>query len=279
MAIKTGKKNGITESETALKEKKLRKLMRSYGSAVIAFSGGVDSSLVAMVAKEELGDKAIAVTATSSTYPVEELEWAKKAAKQIGIKHIAIESEELNIKGFADNPKERCYHCKTELFTKLKELALKKGITHALEGSNYDDKDDYRPGMKAVEEQDIKSPLMEAKLKKKEIRSMAKALNLMSWDKPSMACLSSRFPYGTKITKERLDAVAAAEKFIKSFGVSVLRVRYHDSIARIESDDKGTITIMKNKREISDKLKSIGFKYITIDIDGYRTGSMNETLR
>lgn len=260
------------------KLKSLKNIIKSLDSVVIAFSGGVDSTLLAKVAYEVLGDKALAVTARSETYTKSELEDAIKLAKEIGIKHEVIVSEELDIPEFSHNPTDRCYHCKKELLRKLKGIAESKGYKNVIEGANFDDTDDYRPGMKATAELDVISPLKDAKLTKDEIRELSKRFGLPTWDKPSAACLASRFPYGTEITRDKLRVVGEAEAFIKTFGIIQLRVRHHDQIARIEVAEKDMTTLLENRKQIVEKLKSFGFKYVTMDIQGYRTGSMNEVL-
>lgn len=266
--------------EGLLKQKyeDLKRIIRSMESVLIAYSGGVDSTLLAKVAFDELGDKALAVTAVSETYPKQEVSKAEEIARMFGIKHEFIVSEELSLPEFSLNPTDRCYYCKRELFRKLKSVAKEKGINYVVEGSNFDDLNDYRPGMKALKELNIRSPLIEARLTKDEIRQISKELNLPTWNKPSFACLASRFPYGTEITREKLRLVDEAETFIRGLGVNQLRVRHHDRIARIEVSEEDMITILNNRRSIVEKLKSLGYSYITLDLQGYRTGSMNEVI-
>ncbi|HGJ66451.1 TPA: ATP-dependent sacrificial sulfur transferase LarE [bacterium] len=256
----------------------LKQIIKSLDSLVIAFSGGVDSTLLAKVAYEVLGDKAIAVTARSETYTKSELEDAIRIADEIGIKHEIIVSEELDIPEFSHNPTDRCYHCKKELLRKLKGIAESKGYKNVIEGANLDDTGDFRPGMKANAELGVVSPLKEAKLTKAEIRELSKQFGLPTWDKPSAACLASRFPYGTEITRDKLKIVGEAEAFLKSLGIVQLRVRHHDQIARIEVAEKDMIILFENRDKIVTKLKELGFKYVTMDLQGYRTGSMNEVL-
>jgi TIGR00268 family protein len=265
-----------------LKEKyeSLKNIIKEHGSAAIAFSGGVDSTFLMKVAHEVLGEKLVAVTATSSTYPERELNEAIKYAKDMGVKHIIISSEELDIEGFASNPKNRCYYCKKELFTKIGEVALENGVEFVFDGSNLDDTGDFRPGMQAAKELEVISPLKLANLTKKDIRDLSKELQLPTWNKPSFACLSSRFPYGNKITIDKLKMVEKAEQYLLDMGITQVRVRHHGEIARIEVEPSErekffSIEIMNN---IGNKFKEIGFTYVTLDMLGYRTGSMNEVL-
>jgi len=247
-------------------------------SCAIAYSGGVDSSFLITIAYQELGDRALAVTATSSTYPKRELKEAELYAHKLGIPHIVIHSEELDIDGFAENTPDRCYYCKKELFRKIQQIAKDHHLAYVLDGSNADDTKDYRPGAKAKEELRIRSPLQDVGLTKQEIRELSKSLHLYTAEKPPLACLASRFPYGTTITDERLKKIEAAEEFLLSLGFRHCRVRYHDSIARIEVPQKDFQTILKNAKEIVKRFKGLGFIYVTLDIEGYRTGSLNEVL-
>lgn len=247
---------------------------------MVAFSGGVDSSLVAKVCYDILGDHALAVTARSETYPVYEYEEALKIAGEIGIPHITVDTSELGIKGFAENPPNRCYYCKSELFGKLKEIAREKGYKNVADGANLDDTDEYRPGLDAAKELEVCSPLKESGLRKTDIREISKYLNLSNWDKPSYACMSSRFPYGQSITEEKLILVAAAENYLRSIDLKQFRVRHHDTIARIEVLPEDIPALLQNgkRKELVRKFKEIGYKYVTIDMEGYRSGSMNEVL-
>ena len=263
-----------------LKLEKLKSYLQSLERVAVAFSGGVDSTFLLKIAHDALGKNAIAVTARSLSFPKRELDESIDFARKNDIKHIVVDFEELNIEGFAENPLNRCYLCKTELFTKMKNIAKQHGIQYIAEGSNTDDDGDYRPGLTAVTELGIKSPLRLAALSKEEIRILSKELGLNTWNKPSFACLASRFPYGEKITPNKLSSVDAAEQFLLDSGFHQVRVRYHDNLARIETDENGFELILdKNLRErIYKKFKQIGFTYVSIDLLGYRTGSMNETL-
>ncbi len=258
----------------------LKKIVVKAGSAVIAFSGGVDSTFLLKVCIDLLGDKILIVTARSVTFPERELNSAKKLAKQIGGKHIIIDSNELKLKGFSDNPPHRCFLCKKDLFSKLKDIANKYGIRWVFDGSNADDQNDFRPGRVAARQLGIRSPLEEAGLGKEEIRALSKQLNLLTWNKPSFACLSSRFPYYTNITRSSLQQVENAEDYLWKLGMRVFRVRHHDNIARIELGRKEMLLLREHDLggQIDQYFKSLGYNYVTLDLGGYRTGSMNETL-
>ena len=258
----------------------LKKYIRTLGSAAVAFSGGVDSTFLLKVAHEELRDKCMAVTAMSCSFPKRELEEAKAFCQKEGIHHIVVESEELEIEGFCQNPKNRCYLCKRELFEKISQIAEKEGIEAIVEGSNMDDNGDYRPGLQAVAELGVKSPLRACGLSKQDIRVLSKELGLPTWEKQSFACLSSRFVYGETISREKLSMVDRAEQLLLDMGFHQVRVRIHGSIARIEilPFEFEKILQEETRKEIYEKFKSFGFSYVTLDLLGYRTGSMNETL-
>jgi uncharacterized protein len=258
----------------------LKRKISQAGSAIVAFSGGVDSTFLLKVCVDLLGDRALAVTARSESFPTRELEEAKDLAEQIGAKHIIIDSEELEIPAFSDNPPHRCFLCKTELFSKVKKIASQQVINWVFDGSNADDPEDFRPGRIAARQLGIRSPLEETGLSKKEIRDLSKMLNLRVWDKPSFACLSSRFPYHTKITKPALKQVENAENYLWQLGMRVFRVRHHDTIARVELGEKEMRLLWEGglSRQIVQYFKTLGYKYVTLDLEGYRTGSMNESL-
>jgi len=263
------------------KEKQLKEILQSLGSVLVAYSGGVDSTLLLKVAKDVLNDNVLAVMASSATYPEEELKSAAKLADSMGARHITIETDELSDERFLENSKDRCYFCKLELFSKLKDVAKKEGLKFVADGSNVDDKTDYRPGSRAKEELGIRSPLAEAGFTKQDIRGFSRELNLPTWEKPSLACLASRIPYGTRITDEVLGKIEEAERFIRNLGFKEVRVRHHDYIARVElgKDEIPKILDEEVMDDISKKLDSLGYTYVTVDLKGYRTGSMNEVLK
>lgn len=260
---------------------KLKQILSKIDSAAIAYSGGVDSTFLAAVAKDILGDRVIAVTGVSQTYPKSELKDAKKYAKYLKIKHLIINTDELSNKEFSNNPINRCYFCKSELFSKLREIARKNNIQYVLDGTNIDDLKDYRPGFKAKKELNVRSPLQEARMTKDDIRRYSKKMNLPSWNKPAYACLSSRFPYGEKITEKKLSKVESAEEYMKKLGFKILRVRHHNNIARIELGKPEIKRIFNGDiiNKITNKFKSLGFSYITLDLEGFRSGSMNKEVK
>jgi uncharacterized protein len=247
---------------------------------VVAFSGGVDSTLLLSVAHEVLGDRALAVTAFSETYPTREGEAALELARSLGTPVVTIETSELEIENFADNPPERCFYCKSELFGKLLEVAKERGLPCVVDGSNADDLSDHRPGRQAACNLGVRSPLMEAGLSTHDIRQLSKERGLPTWDKPSLACLASRFPYGDRITAEKLRQVGEAESFLREQGFSQVRVRHHGDIARIEVEPDQVPRLLDGdlRRAVVDRLRALGFVYVTVDLQGFRSGSMNETL-
>ncbi|HEY5563747.1 MAG TPA: ATP-dependent sacrificial sulfur transferase LarE [Clostridiaceae bacterium] len=262
------------------KLEKLKNNLLNLKGAVIAYSGGVDSTFLIKVAHDVLKDKVVAVTARSSTYPEREFKEAVSYIKKIGAEHVVIFSEELDIEGFAKNPVDRCYYCKKELFTKIWDIAKDRGFQHVLDGANADDVGDFRPGLKAGRELKVISPLKDADLTKADIRLLSKEMNIPTWNKPSFACLSSRFPYGNEITKKKLSMVEQAEEFLLGEGFRQVRVRHHNDIARIEVaiEERSKFFNDALMDKIGDKFKAIGYKYVTLDLNGYRTGSMNEVL-
>lgn len=256
----------------------LKSLIRDCDSAIVAYSGGVDSTFLSRVTHDVLADKMLAVTAHSETYVQSELNSSCDYARAAGIPHLVIETSELGIENFADNPPDRCYYCKKELYSKLNKIKEERHFSHVFDGSNVDDQSDFRPGSKAIGELKIRRPLLESGLTKAEIRQLSREMGLPTHDKPAMACLSSRFPYGTRITLDNIKMVEQAEAFLKQLGVRLVRVRYHKHIARIETEQTSFNIILQNNHQITAFFKQIGFKYITLDIEGYRTGSMNEVI-
>ena len=268
-----------------LKYAELKRFIEKKGKdgVVIAFSGGVDSSTLAAVCRSVLGEKVVAVTAQSPTYTPEELEEAKSTAKEIDIKLIVVETNELSNENFIKNPENRCYYCKKELLKRLQEVARKLGFKAVFEGTNFSDLKDHRPGFKAVQEmENVYSPWVASRFTKKEIKLIAKKLGISVADKPSNACLASRIPYHERITAEKLARIGKAEQLIRKLtGVKQVRVRDHNGLARIEvaKDERKLFCSDETMEEIVKKLKSFGFKYVTIDLEGYRTGSMLLTLQ
>ncbi|MCL5960411.1 MAG: ATP-dependent sacrificial sulfur transferase LarE [Chloroflexi bacterium] len=262
------------------KLERLADIIKSLDSVLVAYSGGVDSTLLLKVCRDVLGSKTLAVIATSETYPSREIEEAKATAQALGAPYEIISTEELRDDNFANNPPNRCYYCKTELFSKLRQMADRRGLKHVLDGSNHDDLDDHRPGRQAAKEIGVRSPLMEAGLTKEDIRRFSKDLGLPTWNKPSFACLSSRFPYGDRITIDKLSQIDLAEQFIRDLGFTQVRVRHHDDIARIEVPRESFPALLATRvsERIAQRLKELGFTYVTVDLQGYRSGSMNETL-
>ncbi len=260
--------------------KQLKSHIEKMGSLAVAYSGGVDSTFLLKIAHDVLQDRAIAVTARSLTYPEREFKEAAKFTRSAGIKHIIIQSEELDIEGFTTNPPNRCYLCKYELFSKIKEVAQKYNIKYIAEGSNIDDLGDYRPGMRAIKELGIISPLKDVGFGKDAIRKLSKQMGLPTWDKPAFACLASRFPYGEKITQEKLAMVDRAEQFLLDLGFKQVRVRHHGDTARIEVAETERLKFfdLKLMDNVYKQFQKIGFAYTSLDLKGYRTGSMNEVI-
>ena len=261
------------------KLKKLKSILSSLESVVVAYSGGLDSAFLLKTAVDTLGkNTVIAVTARSGTYPYSEYKEARELSKKIGARHVTLQTNELNLKDFVRNPVNRCYYCKRELFKKLEGLRKKYNFQYVIDGTNYDDLSDVRHGMKAARELGVKSPLLDAGLTKTDIRKFSRALGLSTWDKPPLACLASRFPFGVEIGKDSLMKIEKAEDYIRKLGFKQVRVRLHGKIARIELIQNEFAKAMRLRTTITARLRKLGFVYVTLDLAGYRTGSMHEAV-
>lgn len=270
----------MPNSSTAAKYDHLKHLVAESESAVVAFSGGVDSTFLLAVCRNVLEDRVLAVTATSEIMPHHELSQAQDLARHLGARHLIINSNDLETMGVADNSPERCYFCKKERFIQIKRIARKEGLKWVFDGSNTDDAKDFRPGRKAVHELGIRSPLLEAKLAKSEIRALSKTLGLVTWDQPSAACLASRIPYNTTITRSALMRIEKAEAVLRQLGMRVFRVRHFGSLARLELGDTEMPALLErnNRLHIVQEFESLGYQTVTVDLKGYRMGSLNEGL-
>lgn len=272
----------IKFKDASLKRKydSLSETMRSMRSAIVAYSGGVDSTLVAVVAHENLGDRAIIVTANSASLAPSEFSELLKIAGELKFNHRVIYTKEVESSEYKANTSQRCYFCKEELYTELKKLAAKENIPWITNGTNVDDLGDFRPGIKAAKDFIIRSPLVEVGINKDEVRAIAKEINISNWDKPAQACLSSRVAYGIKITDSILNKISLAEEHVKGFGISQVRVRHHGNLARIEVPEQQISILLDkdNNKNITERLKKLGYVYVTVDLQGFRSGSMNDQL-
>ncbi len=267
--------------ELQAKRDRLLDLLQSFGSCAVAFSGGLDSTVLAEAARRALGDRAVAITGVSASLASGELDECRRLARQIGIRHETLQTGELTNPEYQKNTADRCYHCKTELFVEVEKVANRLGVAVVVDGSNVDDHDEHRPGMRAAKEQQVRSPLAECQLTKAELRQLAADWQLPTWDKPATPCLSSRIAYGEKVTPERLAMVDKAEQFLRGEGLQPLRVRYHKGdIARIEvaAEALARFADPPFRRRVVDQLKAAGFRYVSLDLEGFRSGSLNEVL-
>lgn len=271
--------DGIISRPLEEKYARLREILSRLESAVVAFSGGVDSTLLLRVAADVLGpDHVLAVTADSETYPSRELAEARRLAAEIGVPHEVVETSELAIPGYAKNDRNRCYFCRHNLFEYLLPIQVERGYRNVVYGLIADDMGDFRPGIRAAIEKGVRGPLQEASLSKEEVRALSRRLGLPTWNKPALACLSSRVAFGEHITREKLSMIDAAEEFLHSLGIVQVRVRVHGDIARIEVEPQDLARIVNERSRILEKMKGLGYKYVTLDLAGYRSGSMNQGL-
>jgi uncharacterized protein len=265
--------------ETNQKYARLRDIVGDMQSALVAYSAGVDSTLVLKVAHDVLGNRVLAATGLSDTYPEEEMEEAKALAAEIGVEHLRVNTAELTDPRYASNNSQRCFFCKTELYSKLASVARERGLAWVLDGTNADDLGDHRPGLRAAREWNVRSPLVEAEMTKQEIREISSELGLRTWDKPAFACLSSRFLYGDPITVEKLHKVAKAERAMRLLGFRGFRVRHHDTMARIELEPDDMARALELREEIVAGVSEAGYAFVTLDLGGYKSGNLNKLLK
>jgi uncharacterized protein len=262
------------------KEEQLRELFRTLGSVIVAYSGGVDSSYVAYVANAELGERAVCITGQSASLAAYQTEEIDRVVQSFGFNHEIINTDELSLPGYRANNGERCYFCKDELYGKLESIAQSRGIDHIVDGSTVDDLDDYRPGRQAAKQHAVRSPLIEVGLNKNEVRELSRRAMLPTWDKPASPCLSSRIAYGTTVTIERLQKVDRGEEILREFGFREFRVRHHDTLVRLEISPAEMDRVLQKEvvEQLAARFRELGFKYVTLDLHGFRSGSMNEAL-
>jgi uncharacterized protein len=270
----------VGHTEAAQKEERLTEILRAMRSVVVGFSGGVDSAYLAYMANHILGEKALCVTAISPSYPTFQKKETAEFVERFQLNHLTIESKELDNPEYRENSPSRCYFCKSELFSKLEALAQQKGYQVVIDGTNYDDLGDFRPGRRAAGEYSVRSPLLEAQMTKLDIRELSRRAGLPTWDKPALPCLSSRFPYGTSISAEKLSVVDQGENILRNFGFRVFRVRFHEELVRLEfsPEELPKALNMTMAAILKKEFKALGFKYVTVDLEGYRSGSLNEVL-